>query len=447
MPNDYLDHLSQFAASLSWDRLPGSARSAAKDVALDTIGAILAGCRLPENAALARFASSQGGGPAIILGHGYKAQPMFAALANATAGVAMEVDEGTRLGGGHPAIHTLPGALAVAEEKGLGGKKLLEALVAGYEVSSRIGGATVAKPIVHSHGTWGTIGTAVAVARLLDFDAPKMRQVINLAASMTPANTWTPCYEGATIRNVYPGRSGMQGILAVHLQQCGFTGLRDGPSDVYGRLLADSFDPQAAVVGLGKPPYRIEQNYFKFHACCLFNHPTLDAIAALLQDRPFTPADVKSIKVTTVPPASQMGGPYPPNRLSAKFNIPYAVASLIVNHRSDIPAFEPAAIDNPQIKQLAAKISLSTDAKMSLRDPKGPVAAVSIALNNGHTLDRDAAVHHGDFQSPRPRQSLVDKFLNFARPTCGQDGSNYALMALEKLEDLPNVRQLTLYLG
>jgi 2-methylcitrate dehydratase PrpD len=447
MPNDYLDQLSDFAASLSWDNLPASTQSAAKDVALDTIGAILAGCRLPENAALARFASAQGQGPATILGHGFKAQPMFAALANATAGVAMEVDEGTRLGGGHPSIHTLPGALAVAEEKGLGGKKLLEALVAGYEVSSRIGGATAAKPIVHSHGTWGTIGAAVAVARLLDFDAPQMRQVINLAASMSPANTWTPCYEGATIRNVYPGRSGMQGILAVHLQQCGFTSLNDGPSDVYGRLLADKFDPRAAVDGLGSSPYRIEQNYFKFHACCLYNHPTLDSVAALLRDHPFKAADVKSIKVVTVPSASQMGGSYPPNRLSAKFNIPYAVASLVVNHRSDIPAFEPPAIDNPQVKQLAAKISLSTDSKMNLRDPKGPTASVSVTLNDGHTLNRDAAVHHGDFQHPRPRQALVDKFLGFARPTCGQDGSNYALMALEKLDEMPNIRQFTLYLG
>src|SRR5688500_6855874 len=96
---DYLDQLSHFAASLSWDNLPDSTRSAAKDVALDTIGAILAGCRLPENAALARFASTQGEGPATILGHGFKARPLFAALANATAGVAMEVDAGTRLGG------------------------------------------------------------------------------------------------------------------------------------------------------------------------------------------------------------------------------------------------------------------------------------------------------------------------------------------------------------
>ena len=49
---------------------------------------------------------------------------------------------------------------------GAGGGRLLEAVIAGYEVGSRLGGATVARPNVHSHGTWGTISTAAAVARL-----------------------------------------------------------------------------------------------------------------------------------------------------------------------------------------------------------------------------------------------------------------------------------------
>src|SRR2546425_3390375 len=97
--------------------------------------------------------------------------------------------------------------------------------------------------------------------------AQTIREVINLAASMSPANSWTPALAGATIRNLYPGRSGLAGILAVDLQRCGFTGLDDAPSDVYATILGDRFDPARAVDGLGER-YRIEQNYFKLHACC-----------------------------------------------------------------------------------------------------------------------------------------------------------------------------------
>ena len=130
---------------------------------------------------------------------------------NATAGVALEMDEGNRLGGGHPSIHVTPGAIAVGEDLGRTGKEVLESIIVGYEVISRIGTATQVRPEVHSHGTWGTIGTAAAASRLLRFDPTETRLAMNLAMSMSPANTWTPCLEGATVRNLYPGRSGFQG--------------------------------------------------------------------------------------------------------------------------------------------------------------------------------------------------------------------------------------------
>src|SRR5439155_353780 len=189
---------------------------------------------------------------------------------------------------GDPSIHVVPAALAVAEELAADGLRFFEALIAAYEITSRIGGATRVKPNLHSHGTWGTAGAAVAVARLLGHEPPAVRDVINLATSMSPANTWTPCFEGATIRNLYPGRAGLQGILATHLLDCGFTPIEDAPSDVYGTLLAEGFDPDAAIAGLGDDDrvavYRIERNYFKFHACCYYNHPALDAVHRLVRD-------------------------------------------------------------------------------------------------------------------------------------------------------------------
>jgi len=298
--SDYLGQLAAHAAAIRLDALPASAITATKLVLLDTLGAIVAGSRLDENVRLARLASARARhGAATLLGHGSRSDAFWAALTNATAGVALEVDEGNRLGGGHPAIHVVPGALAVAEERGLDGRRLLESVVAGYEVCSRIGGATTVRPNVHSHGTWGAIGTAVAVARLGDATATTIREAINLAASMSPANTWTPALEGATIRNAYPGRSGLEGILAVDLHRAGFTALEDAPSDVYGTILADRFDPNDAVAGLGET-LRIEQNYFKLHACCRMNHPALDAVMALRAEHRFTGDDVATVHITSL---------------------------------------------------------------------------------------------------------------------------------------------------
>src|SRR5262245_10860667 len=169
MSEHYLDRLARLAAETRVDSLPAATVTAARLVLLDTLGAMVAGSELAENRRLAELSASRApGGQASLLGHRERSDASWAALVNATAGVALEMDEGNRHGGGHPAIHVIPAALAVAEERRLEGRRLLEAVIAGYEIGSRIGGATTPRPNVHSHGTWGTISTAVAVARLGD---------------------------------------------------------------------------------------------------------------------------------------------------------------------------------------------------------------------------------------------------------------------------------------
>ncbi|HEY7434949.1 MAG TPA: MmgE/PrpD family protein, partial [Methylomirabilota bacterium] len=321
---DYLDRLAGFVAETDLKRLPDAAVRAARLVLLDTLGAIAAGSALAENRRLAgSMVARRSRATATLVGHGGKADPLLATFTNGTAGVALEVDEGSRLGGGHPAIHVVPAALATAEDLGLDGRRLLESLIAGYEVCSRLGSATTARPNVHSHGTWGTIGSAVAVAKLAGLGAPDVRAVINLAASMSPANTWTTALEGVTIRNAYPGRSGLEGILAVELHRAGFTGLADGPSDVYGTILADRFEPARALDGLGGA-LRIQQTYFKRYACCRYTHPALDALLAMAAREALSADQVERVVVTTIPFGPRMADPAPGSMLAAKFSIPYA---------------------------------------------------------------------------------------------------------------------------
>ena len=264
---------------------------AARTVTLDTLGAILAGSRLPENRNLAKTGRQDG-----RQRPGQHPRPSppqatatFAALSNGTSGVALEMDEGNRLGGGHAAIHVIPPALGRGRgNRGQSVASFLESVIVGYETTSRIGTGTV----VRSGGALPRyLGDYRSRSRryrpsAVPWPGADPREALNIAVSMSPANTWTPCLEGATVRNLYPGRSAMQGIMAANLALCGFTGLKDAPSDVYGSLLGKGFNPDAVSDGLGGPgPLRIQQNYFKLHACCLYNHPALDGMQHILQPR------------------------------------------------------------------------------------------------------------------------------------------------------------------
>ena len=445
MAQDYLDQLAEFVAESRWEDLHPSTIAAAKDVVLDTIGAIIAGGRLDENANLARLATSMSGpGNATVFGHLNRVQPVWATMVNATAGVSLEMDEGSRLGGGHPSIHVTPGAIAVGEDRGASGRAALESVIVGYEVTSRIGSATQIRPEVHSHGTWGTIGTAAATARLMGFDPPQTRLAMNLAMSMSPANTWTPCIEGATVRNLYPGRSGFQGIMAAHLSQCGFTAIADGPADLYRAFLGEGFDPDVVIAGLGVPgEFRIERNYFKFHACCLYNHPALDAVEDLLREQPFTADDVERIAVTAPPIAGIMAGQAPDNMLAAKFSIPYAVASAICQGRTDVPAFLPDRVQDAGIRRIAQRVEVLSDPEMSLRRYDYPAAHVSVHLNDGRVIETGVASQRGDFTNPKSRNDLLGKFNRLAGETLGADGARQVIDAASRLDEMEHIGELT----
>jgi 2-methylcitrate dehydratase PrpD len=449
---DYLDRLAAFVAATRFDALPASTVAAAKLVLLDTLGAIVAGSAMPENGELARFAAARApSGAATVLGHRRKSDAFWAALTNATAGVALEVDEGSRLGGGHPAMHVIPGALAVAEERRLDGQRLLESVVAGYEIGSRIGGATTVRANVHSHGTWGTISTAVAVAKLGRAEAGTVRAIMNLAASMSPANTWTPALDGATIRNLYPGRSAFQGILAVELQRCGFTGLGDAPSDVYSTILADRFEPEQAVAGIdalaradgGRGPYRIEQNYFKLHACCRFNHFALDAVMALRNAHRLTAGDVEKVQIVTIPFAVRMGEPAPATSLAARFSIPWAVAAALVLGRTDPSAFDAGALADERIRSLARRVEISTDPAMTPRRADIPTARVRLSVRGGATFEQTTSVVRGDALSPVPRDEITTKFVSLAAPILGESTARKIVEVVEDAEKLEDVGSLT----
>ena len=265
---------------------------------------------------------------------------------------------------------------------------------------------------------------------------------------MSPANTWAPCLEGATIRNVYPGRSGFQGVLAAHLVRCGFTGVNDGPKDLYTAILGDGFDPEAVVDGLGEPAgYRIQLNYFKFIACCLYNHPVLDALQAMTQREAFEGADVAGVHVDAPPVGATLADPEPKNMLAAKFSIPYAVAASLVHGSTDITAFYPDRVADPRIKALAQKVELEADPKMNLRSYDYPAARVTVSLKDGRVIEESVMTQYGDTRNPASTEELTGKFTFLAQEVLGQERTQQVIKTVGNLDTLKDLKDLTGLLG
>src|SRR5204863_8827382 len=124
------------------------------------------------------------------------------------------------------------------------------------------------------------------------------------------------------------------------------------------------------------------------------------------------------ISVTSIPFVVRMADPDPRTMLSAKFSIPYAVASAVVRHGTFVDAFQDDAREDARIRGLATRVVVQGDESMSLRSD-GVTARVAIALRDGRTLAGETRVAHGDAAAPPDRSERLKKFASLAAPVLG----------------------------
>jgi len=179
--------LAEFAAALTYDAIPVGVRDYCKDLLLDALACAVAGHAGEETHQLAAMSSAlaQSRESSVIGGD-------FLSLAGATMLngyliTAVTMCDAHRSTMTHITPEVVPPALAIAERDALSGREVLVALVAGSEVTTRIGIGVDFTAFRargwHGPGIFGPFGAAAAVGRLLHFDAETMARAFGLAGS------------------------------------------------------------------------------------------------------------------------------------------------------------------------------------------------------------------------------------------------------------------------
>lgn len=434
-----LRRLAEFLAGLSYQRLPAPVARKATLVALDTIGVIVGGSAAPELRAWAARLDSAGA--ATLLGGGRRVHPREAGLWNGTAGSVLELYEGSRFTRGPTAIQFLPAALAEAERTGAGGQRVLTALVAGYEVASRLARAGRLKELHHPSGTWGVMGAAAAVGWLRGFDPQQLAGAIDVAACLLLTTSLRTVREGATIRNCYAGVANAHGLLAADLVEAGFTGLANGAERVYGELLCDGFEPTAVERGLGEG-YEIERGYFKRHACYRHSHSALDALGLILEKERRAPEDARVLRVYTYDFAARLTNPEPETTLAAQFSIPHALAARWVLDEAGPEAFTREALVHPRIARLRRLVTVLERPEYTAMQPDRRPATVEVELADGRTLSQTVELARGEPENPFTAAELEAKFLGLTGDRLGGAAARRLCAGLQQLDEVPDVRPL-----
>lgn len=406
--------LAQYASQLRYDDIPSAVLERARHTICDTVGAIIFGYDLPWSRMIFEYATAYGaGGSSRILGAGAGcAQPAMAALVNGALSHSFELDGSAKPScGAHPAATILPAALAVAQERGLGGKALLTAFVAATEVLLRIGTAT-GKSNEHRgfHGpaTTGPFAATAGVGRLLDFDAARMTTALGIAGSMSAGLLqFSRAGTGGMVNCLHFGRANEAGVLAANLAERGFTGPHDILEGELGFLnvFCDHSDKTKLIAGLGET-FLTLHIYMKRYACHGVCQAPLQALEELRTRRPAAPDTVEEIEVRG---AHEIVARHdirtPRDATIAQYSVPFAVALSFFADPKDPRAFSQQAVEDPRIHALCQRVRLVADPS-----PDNSRAAVSVRLKSGEVLHQTVTTLRATPSAPPGRNDVYDKF-------------------------------------
>ncbi|MGH8666890.1 MAG: MmgE/PrpD family protein [Burkholderiales bacterium] len=442
---DYIDALADFALGTRYEDIPPAVIEHAKLILSDTLPVIASGMQESEMRSLvARHLPKASPGQANVVGTGKRAGPLDAAMLNAMAGVWNELDEGHFYTNGHPGIHVIPAALAHAQEHGLSGKDLLAAIVMGYEVAGRIGGAYRMRVIVQTHGTFGVNGSTVAVGRMSGLTHKEMREAINIAASTPLGGNRVTMTEGTTVRNYYPGHANFTGQMAVRLAQSGFTAPKDSPSVTFGQILADDFKPEKAAARLGDW-WLITENYIKLYPSARYVHCAIDALLNAISKAPgrtVDPVRVDHVEVYGYRMLVFCGNPKPTSMFGTHFSTPFSMATILVHGRNDLDVFGEAAFKNPAVMELASRVQMIEIPEMNANFPTEIPARVKIVMKDGASYEGSVSVPKGERGNQHSAEELERKFFQLASPVWGDQLSRTVRESCLSIDRLENVRDL-----
>jgi 2-methylcitrate dehydratase PrpD len=439
---EQIEALANFAATTSWDAMPGAVREHAKLVLLDTLGVILAGSVQPEVAgARARLTATGGRGATVYAPEWPTTDPRTAALLNGLAGRSIELCEGHRYVSCQGAVQVLPTALSSAEWLDRSGRETLAALIVGYEVAARLGAGLTARPLAHQNGQAPLLGAVAAGARLRGLSGEQTSLALRIGAILLLTPGYTNAVAGATALNLAGGMSGFAGALAPELAMAGVAAQPNAIEESFGQLVGDGFRAEAVTEELGQR-WEIARNYFRLRACCNPIYAALDALEDILDDLRPEPASIERIDVATYRFAANMREPNPINYFAAKYSLPHAAAALVLRGNAGYHAFTEEVVREPAIAAFRRRVTVREDPDLSAAVPRLKPARVTVTFTDGRQVTRLRESARGDYQDPYGDDEIRAKFRELAGVVLSPAGVAQVEQLVDRLDQLPRLATL-----
>jgi 2-methylcitrate dehydratase PrpD len=451
--NPYTRGIAQFVSGLQYDAIPEEVRSRIKLLMLDSLGCALYGADLEWSRILQdKLASIDSTRSCGIWGTAKKLSAPHAALVNGTEVQGFELDDVHRAGVLHVGAVVLPALIAVTEMKpGMSGKEFLASAVAGYEIGPRVGLCMGPEHIAqgwHSGATLGVFSAAAGAARGLKLDVNRTVHALGIAG--TQAAGLMAAQYGAMVKRMHAGRSSQSGLYGALFAEAGFTGIVNVLESEYGGFCTtfsrstDRFNLDELTAGFGSV-WQTMGVALKFYSCVGSNHTTLDALREMQKERPFGAKDLKKVSVHgSQVTMDHVGWKYVPQGMtSAQLNLPYCVATYLLEGDCFVDQFTEDKVADPQRMALADRVEVHHDKDITARGARfRHMVRVEVELNDGKRMERTVESARGSEKKFASEAEVVEKFEKLARKALPQPQVERLRDAMLKLETLSDATEL-----
>ena len=446
--------LAEYIAGLAYRDIPPEVISHIKFSFIDSFGCALFGSTLPWGKIITSFTKELGKGKgALIWGDGAEVPSTSAPLANGTFIHSFEMDDLHRVGVIHPGSEAIPAADALVRYAGgVNGKRLLTAVVAGYEVGCRVGmtgGAAQLRRGFHPSATSGTFAAGAAAAKILRMNPQKTVHALGIAG--TQAAGLMAAQHSSMVKRMHAGRSAQAGVYAALLAAKGFTGIEDVLEAPYGGFCSTFVD----TPNLSHLTDRLGERFetlnvgFKPYPCCGSNHTSIDALKKILQQHPEVAADhVEKIRIRTSRATKlHVGWPYESKSITtAQMNLPFCVAVLLHDRDFFVDQVTERSIRRPDVLSTTRKIEVMEDPQFDLLGDEGRHGVeLELQLRDGQSY-REKVLHaKGSDKHPMTRGEVLEKFHLLASRVLSRsrvEKLEDTLLNLEKLDDAREIGRL-----
>src|SRR3989449_4775133 len=338
----------------------------------------------------------------------------------------------------------IPAVLAAGDGHGAGGRAVIMAIAAAYEVFCRFADRVPLKG--WDQGMFVASGAACGAGKILGLNQADVGNAISIAITsgvplgvtrIGELSMWKGCATAAAVRT---------GVFSAWLAAEGMTGpgaAFEGREGLGQHVGVEA--PRWARSGGRGEPFRITGTSFKASPSVIHTQGPIGLVLQLRQQ--VAPDQIESVRVATYGEAVRRTATEaekwnPQTRETADHSIPYLVAAALQDGGVTPATFAPARIQDAALRPLIKKLTVVEEPEFTRRYPAESCTRIEVTTTDGRLVAAETRHPKGHSRNPLADAEVEGKFRGLATGALEAKGCDRGLAESWPLENATTLDRL-----